>query len=116
MNPAVVHTLLQLSPDPVVYNFTGLRSGLLVGQGVGATKSGASWVNSCTVFHAPYGQEHCSVDKCHTGPVTALVNMTETGVFYLRYLNINNSTVNKYFLTKLQLFQRHIQNPVHIIF
>jgi len=39
-----------------------------------------------------------------SAPVTALFNVTETEIFYRRYLKINNSTVKEYFLKKFSVF------------
>jgi len=50
-----------------------------------------------------------------SGPVTALINVTETAIFPRRYLKINNSTVNEYFITKFCGYFKDIQNPLHII-
>jgi len=62
MNPAAVHTVVQLPP---IRQSTGLRSKLLVGQGVGTMKSGASWVNRSRVASAISA-------KITSGPVTVL--------------------------------------------
>jgi len=59
--------------------------------------------------HALYGQECCLFSKGHFR-TSDCTNMTETDIFCHWYLDINNSTVKKYF----PFFQRYIQNPVHI--
>jgi len=85
---------VQLPPDPVVY--------LAEVRTVGWPES---W-NGEMVFH------RLTVALCHVPrsvvlsanvtfrPVTALMNVMETGIFCRRYFKFNNSTVNEYFLTK----------------
>jgi len=53
--------------------------------------------------------------KVTSGLVTSLLNVMETDIFCRRYLKINDSTVNEHFPTKFCVFQRYIQNLVHII-
>jgi len=48
----------------------------------------------------PVGRNIVLSANVTSGQVTALINVTETGIFCRRYLKINNSTVNNYFLTK----------------
>jgi len=63
-------------------------------------KSGASFVNSCTAFTCFMDRSIVLSANITSRPVTALINMMETGIFCHRYLKINNSTVNEYFLTQ----------------
>jgi len=71
MNPAAIHMLLQLPPDPVVYWADWLISGLLAGQGVGAMKSG---VSRFTVFHVTYVQERLPVSNNNNNNIHILNN------------------------------------------
>jgi len=48
----------------------------------------------------PYGQERCPVGKGQFQTSDCTNQLTETGIFCRRYFDINDSTVNEYFLTK----------------
>jgi len=93
MNPAAVHTFLQLPTDPVVY-WAEART-------VGWPRSWSDEVwyfmdQQLYSFHAPYGEKSCPVSRGHF----LSSDYKETDIFCCRYLKINNSNVNKYFLTK----------------
>jgi len=90
MNPLVaVYMLLQLTPN-LGWKLT------VAGHSVGAMKSGASRVNSCTVFTCPMGSSIVLSASVTSG----LVDSTKTELFCCRYLKINNYIINEYFLTK----------------
>jgi len=105
INPAVIHMLLQLPPDLVVY-WAEVK---IVGwPGVQAMKSGISQVNSRTVFTCPMSKSIVLITKHSSEPVTALINAMSNYLFCHRYLKIYNSTVNEYFLMKFCSSFKHI--------
>jgi len=69
-------------------------------QGVGAMKSGVSRINTCMVSRAHMGRSVALSANVTSGPVTALINVRKTELFYRRYFKVDNSTVKGYFLTK----------------
>ena len=96
MNPAAVHTLLQLPPDPVVYRVDVRTVGW---PEIGVMKSGVHWLKRSSVENIMFTVYVYYMSANVTpGPVIALTKVVlETEIFHHRYLKYNNSTFKQYF-------------------
>jgi len=77
MNPAALHMLLQLPPDPIVY-WAEVRTG----QGVETMKPDVSRLSSCAMrsLTRSVGRSIILTAIVSSGSVTALINLMETEI------------------------------------